>query len=126
MSKEDVKIRIAKIFSILLIAISCLFFIPLGIGTMFSSCHTSYPSGIQISGGIAVTLFSFAYLLYPKQRLVFGTLIMIFSIFVTSSLFGGGLSPYWMILPIVLYPGLGTGIAILTIASENVREIREK
>jgi len=121
MSDEDVKIKIAKIFSIILAAISSLFFIPLGIGIMLSSCSNSYPSGILISGGIAVTLFSFAYILYSKQRQVFGLLVMIFSIFVTSSLFGGGFQPYWMLIPIVLYPGLGVSIAILTIASEKAR-----
>jgi len=110
-------IKIAKIFSFIITVMYIIIFIPVAI---YQWSHYSLPSSVIASSGVVIILSTFGLLLNPKRYLIFGLLIMIFSILTfcafASIPFSGPF--FWMIIP-GLFMVLGVSVGFLAILHEK-------
>lgn len=118
MAENDVKIKIAKIFSYILTLMCVIFLIP---SAVYGWSHSPLFSNVILSSGVVIILSTFGLLLNPKRYLIFGLLIMIFSILAfcvgsPTSSFG---NPLWVIVPGLLFMLLGVSVGFLTILHEK-------
>lgn len=77
MSEKNIKMRVAKILSFIITAIM-IFFVTLCIFGW--NQNRSFLFSILISSGVVITLSTLGLFFNPKRPLIFGLLIMIFSI----------------------------------------------
>lgn len=117
MLEKDPEIKIAKIFSFIISVMYVIIFIPGGIYQWF---HYSFLSSVILSSGVVIILSTFGLLLNPKRYLIFGLLIMIFSILTFCAFASIPFSGHFFGMIILgLFMILGVSVGFLTILHDK-------